>query len=123
MVAEVSLNKTLHKVVLYLIKTIPIIIAGIYLLNTILSYFYIDLPIFSYIVQYLFIGFLYLTSITFKFCKWHRVFIHYLFIILTLNIVDYHIGIPITNRGILTVYIIITSLSIFTIIYYKLNKR
>ena len=48
MLAEENLSKLLYKIELYLIKIIPIIIAFIYLLNTILSYFYIDLPILSY---------------------------------------------------------------------------
>lgn len=116
-----NLNKYLYKAVLYLTKSIPIIISGIYLLNTVLSYMYIDLTIFSYIVQFLFILYMYLTSFAFKFCKWHRVFIHYIFIILVLNIIDYHIGIPLSDRNLFLLYIIITSIALFIAIYYKVN--
>lgn len=99
-----ALDKRLYKIVLYSLKIIPMVIAGIYVLNTILSYFYIDLPVFSYIVQFLFIGFIYSTSLAFKFCAWHRVFIHYIFITLLLNIIDYHWGLPLSNRGLLLLY-------------------
>ena len=51
---EESLNKHLYRAVLYLTKTIPVIISGIYLVNTVLSYMYIDIAALSYIVQFLF---------------------------------------------------------------------
>ena len=42
-------SKYLYKIELYSIKTIPVILAALCLLNTILSYFYIDVPLLSYI--------------------------------------------------------------------------
>lgn len=116
---EENLNKSLYKIVLYLIKIIPIFISGIYLLNTVLSYFNIDLELFSYIVQFLFIGFMYATSYAFRFCAWHRMFIHYILIILILNIVDYHIGIPISDKAMVTLYIIIATVCLFLALYLK----
>lgn len=118
---EESLNKHLYRAVLYLTKTIPVIISGIYLVNTVLSYMYIDIAALSYIVQFLFILYMYITSFAFKFCKWHRMFIHYILVILILNIIDYHIGIPVSDKGLFLLYIIITSAFLFTIIYYKVK--
>lgn len=118
-VKEESLNKHLYKIVLYLVKMIPVIISVIYILNTILSYFYIDLTIFAYVVQYLFILLMYIISIAFKFCHWHRMLIHYIFIVFTLNILDYHIGLPLSNRGLLLAYGIITGIFLIAIIYLK----
>jgi len=106
--AEGNLNKALYKILLCSVKVIPMIISGIYLLNTVLSYCNIDLPLFSYIVQFLFIGFLYTASYVFKFCAWHRMFIHYISLILILNIIDYHIGIPLSDRDILASYLVIS---------------
>lgn len=114
-------EKSLHKIVLCLVKTIPMIVSGIYLLNTILSYFNIDLELFSYLVQFLFIGFMYAASYAFRFCAWHRMFIHYILIILILNIVDYHIGIPISDKGMVTLYIIIATVCMFLALYLKLK--
>lgn len=118
-VKEDVLSKSLCKIVLYLVKMIPIIISIIYVLNTVLSYFYIEVDFFSYIVQYLFIIFMYATSYVFKFCSWHRMFIHYLLCLLTLNIVDYHWGIPLSNRELLLLYVIITGLFLTITIYLK----
>ena len=123
MVVEESLSKTLYRVVLYSVKVIPIVISGIYLLNTVLSYFNIDLELFSYVVQFLFIGQMYATSYAFKFCAWHRMFIHYILIILVLNIIDYHIGIPLSDKGMLTLYIIIATVCMFFILYLKMKCK
>ena len=56
------------------------LLAFITLLNSILSYFNIDLVILSYIggVSLIPILFIYITSYTFKFCEYHRMFLHYI---------------------------------------------
>lgn len=118
---EEGLSKSLHKLVLYSVKIIPIVISGIYILNTVLSYFGIDWPGFSYIVTFLFIGFMYLSSIAFKFCLWHRVFIHYIFLTLILNIIDYHWGIPLSDRGLFLMYMTLTGIALFGALWAKLK--
>jgi hypothetical protein len=118
-----SLEKSLYKIVLYSVKVIPMVIAGIYLLNTTLSYFNIDLPILSYIVMFLLIIGLYLLSITFCFCKWHRMFIHYISCNLILNIVDYYIGIPVSDKKMFIIYLIVTGLFMFLILYYHVKSK
>jgi hypothetical protein len=120
---EASLSKTLCRIMLYSVKVIPMVISGIYVLNTVLSYFYIDLPVLSYIVQFLFIAFMLIASYAFKFCKWHRMFIYYILLILILNIIDYHVGIPISNRGLLLMYVIITGIFMFYILYLKFKRN
>lgn len=118
-VREANLSKSLCKIMLYSIKVIPMIISGIYILNTVLSYFDIDLPILSYIVQYLFILITLIASLAFRFCKWHRIFIYYIAVILTLNIIDYHIGIPVSDRCLYLLYGIITGVFLFIILYLR----
>ena len=116
---EESLSRSLHKLVLYSVKVIPVIISCVYVLNTVLSYFGIDLPLFAYIVQYLFIAFMYLASYAFRFCSWHRMFIHYIATVFTLNIVDYHFGLPISDRGLLLFYCILTGVFILVTVYLR----
>ena len=116
---EESLKRSLHKLMLFSIKIIPMIVSGIYLLNTVFSFFVIDLPILSYIVQFLFIGMMYLTSYAFKFCSLHRMFIHYIFIVFVLNIVDYHIGIPVSDKTLFLGYIILTTVCLFIALYLR----
>ena len=125
-VAE-SLNKSLYKIELYLMKIMPMLYALLSLLNTVLSYLDIDCVILSYIgsVSFITLLFLYITSYVFKFCEYHRVFIHYTTITWILNIIDLYIGIPISDVAYLGVQLIVAGICLFTILYLyvKSNKK
>jgi hypothetical protein len=128
MVVEASLrSKYLYKIQLYLIKVIPMVMAFISLLNTIFSYYDIDLPILSYIGGYslLTIVFLYLSSYVFRFCEYHRMFIHYSVANWVLNIYDTYIGVPLNDRNLLILYLVITGIFLFIILhlYVKSHKK
>lgn len=120
-------SKILYKVQLYLLKVIPMIMAFICLLNTVLSYYDIDLQILSYISSnsILTIIFLYVSSYVFRFCEYHRMFMHYNTLMWMLNIYDMYIGVPLDDRGMLSIYLSITGISLFIILYLyiKNNKR
>ena len=92
-------SKLLYKIELRLLKIIPMILAFTALLNSILSYFNIDLYILSYIggVSIFTMVFLYLSSYVFKFCEYHRMFLHYVVVTWIINTVDYYIEIPIND--------------------------
>ena len=92
-------SKLLYKIELRLLKIIPMILAFMALLNSILSYFNIDLYILSYIggISIFTMVFLYLSSYVFKFCEYHRMFLHYVVITWIINIINYYIGIPIND--------------------------
>lgn len=125
-VAE-SLSKSLYKIELYLMKIMPMLYALLSLLNTVLSYLDIDCVILSYIgsVSFITLLFLYITSYVFKFCEYHRVFIHYTTITWILNIIDLYIGIPISDVAYLGVQLIVAGICLFTILYLyvKSNKK
>lgn len=128
MAVEASyLNKTLYKIQLYLLKVIPMVMAFICVLNSVLSYFDIDLPILSYIVgnSFLTIVYFYITSYVFKFCFYHRMFMHYTTITWIINIVDLYIGIPIGDLPYLLLQLIVAGISLFIILYLyvKSNKK
>lgn len=120
-------SKILYKIQLYLLKVIPMVMAFICLLNTTLSYFDIDVPILSYISSnsILTIMFLYISSYVFKFCEYHRMFMHYNTLMWILNIYDMYIGVPLSDRDILSLYLMITGLFLFIILYLyvKNHKR
>ena len=128
MAVEESLrSKTLYKVEIGLLKIIPMILAGIYLSNTILSYFLdIDLIILSYIggISLLPLIFLYLSSYVFRFCIYHRVFLHYISINEIILILDTHIGLPISDLEYFCLQMSIFGISLFLFLYLyvKSNK-
>lgn len=113
------MNKLLYKIELCLVKVIPMIYALLSLLNTTLSYFGIDVVILSYIgsVSFITLLLLYVTSYVFKFCEYHRMFIHYTTVTWILNIIDLYIGIPISDVGYLGVQLIVAGISLFIILY------
>lgn len=120
MAAEERLrNKSLYKLQLFLIKVIPMVMAFISLVNTIFSYYDIDLPQLAYLGGYsiLTIISLYVSSYVFRFCEYHRMFIHYISVNWVLDIYDTYVGVPLDDRELLVVYLTITGIFLFIILY------
>ena len=113
----------LHNLEIKTIKVIPMLLAITALLNTLLSYFGIDLAILSYIggVSIFSLVFLYLSSYAFEFCECHRIFLHYVSLNWVLNIYDYYIGIPVSDKEMLMIYFVITGVFLFIILYLHLR--
>ena len=126
MVVEERLkSKMLYKIELLLLKTIPILIALCSMSNSILSYLDIEVVILNYIggVSILPLIFLYLSSYVFKFCEYHRMFLHYLLITDIINVYDYHIGFPLDDLEYLCLHMIVTAISLFMILYLYMKKK
>lgn len=120
-------SKLLYKLQLYILKVIPMVMAFCYLLNIVLGFFDVDLEVLSYIssCSIFTLVFLYLSSYVFKFCEYHRVFLHYITVNWLLNIYDLYIGIPLSDRDLLSLYLIISCIFLFVILYFhvKDNKK
>lgn len=118
-------SKLLYKIELYLIKSIPMIISAIYLLNTVLSYYNIDVPLLSYLggMSILPIVFLYISSYVFRFCSYHRIFIHYISLNWILDIIDYYWGIPVSDKELFMFYLIISGLACFLALWLHQKER
>ena len=125
MAAEVNLNKTLYKIQLYLLKVIPMVMAFICLLNTILSYYNIDLEFLSYVgsCSILMVVYLYISSYVFRFCEYHRMFLHYIVLNTAINTYDMYIGVPLSDRGIFTLYLSIAGIFLFIILYLYVKSK
>lgn len=112
-------NKLLYKLQLILLKVIPMVMAFICLLNTVLSYYDIDLEVLSYIgsCSILMVTYLYVSSYVFRFCEYHRMFLHYIVVNTAINIYDTYVGVPLSDRDLFTVYLSITGVFLFLILY------
>lgn len=120
MAVEVNLkSKVLYKIQLYLLKVIPMVMAFCYLLNSIFSYFDIDLQFLSYLssCSLCMIVYLYISSYVFRFCEYHRMFLHYIVVNTAINIYDLYIGIDLNDLELLTMYMSITGITLFMILY------
>ena len=122
--AEKYLNINLYRVFLLVTKIIPMLLAGIHAINSIGSYFEIEIKLLNYIggISIPFIIYLYIASYTFKLCSYYRMFLHYTVIISIINIIDYYICIPINDFEIMMIYSVITILVMFIILYLKFFK-
>jgi hypothetical protein len=113
----------LHKTLLLSLKTIPMLLASTALLNTLLSYFDVESEYLSYIAAVLVILFLYIASYAFHFCGYHRMFLNYFVVNLVLNVWDYYWGIPVSDKGLFLLYMSITGIFLFIILYLYLRSR
>lgn len=106
-------------------KIIPILIAIIHLINTVLSFLGSnDIPL-NYIggISLLPIAYLYIASYTFHLCEYYRMFLHYSVLIDLINCYDFYFGIPINNKDYFILFICITIITMFVIIYLKVFKK
>lgn len=118
---QVGKFKYLYKLELVLLKIIPMLLALCYFSNTILSLFGYKYTIFSIIsgMSVLPMIFLYLSSYAFRFCEYHRIFLHYVVINECIVWYDYHYGIPYNDRTLLVIHIGIACVCLFLILYLK----
>lgn len=122
---EKYINKSLYKIELVLIKAIPYLISVLYMLNSILSYFGIDTNIISHIggLSLLVFIFLYVSSFAFKFCIYHRLPLYYILICDIINYYDYYIGIPINNKELLILHLILIAMFVLLLVYFKFKSH
>lgn len=117
---EASLrSKHLYKIELYLLKIMPMLIAIIYLMNTVLSYYDIIVPALSYIgcLSFIPLIFMYVSSYVFRFCSYHRMFLHYIVANDLINLVDYYYTLPISDWSLFILHMSIAGVSLFVILY------
>jgi len=121
----VERNKTLYKVELLILKILPVILAGFYFIGTTLSLFDIDVTIITYLsgMSLIPLLFMYLSSYVFQFCEYHRMFLHYILFNIIANCIDWYIGIPLSNKEYFSVFLIITCIFLFVILYLYLKSR
>ena len=122
---EVKNARSLYYIELILLKVLPVIIAICYFIATVLSYFNIETFFLSQLsgISILPLVFLYISSCVFKFCKYHRMFLHYIALNLILNLIEWYIGIPLKSIEYLSLFVIVSFIFAFiTLILYLKSK-
>ena len=122
---EEKLSKKMVKNFVLATKVLPMIIAAIYFLNSTISFFYgNDIPL-NYLggISLLPVLYLYLASYTFKLCEYYRMYLHYIVVINIINIYDYYIGIPIDDISMYLLCVLLTTITMFIVIYLKFFKK
>lgn len=120
MVVEENLrSKTLYKVLILLLKYIPLVIAFCYLLNTLAAIFNFNCQVLSHLAgMSLFTWvFLYISTIVFRFCNYRRMFLWYILVDDVISIADYYLDIPINDFQIIAVHCVLAGICLFIILY------
>lgn len=124
---EASLSSSLHKLLLVLVKYIPILIALCYMLNTIAAYMIgttieplsniAGMSLMTWI-------FTYVSSWVFHFCIYHRLFLYYILMDDVVNITDYYWVIPLSTDRLIMAHAILVGMLIFimALIHVRNNK-
>lgn len=133
MVAEENLrklkSKTLYKLTLLFLKTIPVLLALCNVIHTGLCLAGIDkyADILSMLgsCSILTLSFLYLTSYVFKFCEYHRMPLHFIVVTDIIDCIDYYIGIPLDLFQFIVLYSTVIGISILLtiLLYVKCHKK
>lgn len=112
-------SKGLYKMELYLLKVMPMLLAAIYLVNTVLSYYDIIIPVLSHIggLSFIPLVFMYVSSYVFRFCSYHRMFLHYIVVNDSINLIDYYYTLPISDWELLILHMSVASIILFIILY------
>lgn len=118
-------SKYLYKILLILLKYIPIIISLFYLLNTVTALCGIDIPVLSNFAGMSLLTwlFMYIAAWVFQYCIYHRMFLYYILATDIINIIDYYIGIPVNDFGIIVIHSILIGVSLFLILYLYIKSK
>lgn len=105
------------------LKILPMLIAGLYLLNTVLSYFDIDIPAISYLANFFLWLFVMMASYRLKFCEYHRMFLWYILANNIICITDTEVGLPIDNWNYFILHVIVAGIFLFLVLYFHQKCR
>lgn len=114
-----------HKVLILVLKVIPMLLALCALLNTIFSYYGIRCESLSLAggISLLPLLFLYLASYAFCFCEYHRMFLHYVVVNNVINLLDYYVGIPVGTRTFFGLHLVLICVFLFLILHLYRKER
>lgn len=119
------ISRAKHQLTMVVFKWLPAVMAFSYLFNVICAHLQVGWQVVTHYLGLVIapMAFLYIASYVFKFCWYHRLFIHYVAFVELLNITDYYIGIPISNTAICVVHYGVTAIFLIVAIATFFIKR
>lgn len=94
-------------------------------LNTLTCLLGFNITIFSYIggVSFLTLAFLYLVSYVFRFCVYHRMFLHYALINNIISTVEFTVGLPVGFLGLCCIFSVNFCIFALLILYFYRKEK
>lgn len=120
-----SIDKRWYKVTLGLLKVIPMLLVTCDALNTLTCLLGYDLVVFSFIggVSFLTLVFLYLVSYVFRFCVYHRMFLHYVLVNNIISTLEFTVGLPVSFLGLCCIFSVNACIFLFLILHFYRKER
>jgi hypothetical protein len=114
----------LKKLLIIFLKVIPMMLAGLAFSNTVCSYYEIDTEWMHYVggTSVLTLIFLYMASYVFKFCEYHRIFIHYVLILEILTTVKWYYPVIVTSQLVLNISFVLSGLLMLCVVFFNVYK-
>lgn len=118
-------ERRMYKMMLGLLKVIPMLLALSTILGTLFDFFGLDASAFSFVggISFLPLMFLYLSSYVFRFCIYHRMFLHYIVANNILTYADYLFGIPISTISLFSVHLVLIGIFLFLVLYFYRREK
>lgn len=113
----------MYKLELVCVKYAPMIISFFTIISILLSFIGIDISLYGNILGASLLSTIpmYISSYVYRFCAYHRMFIHYLVIVHLIDICDRLFIIPVSDYNLLVLYLSITGICLFIILYLYLK--
>lgn len=112
------------KLLILFLKIIPMMLAGLAFANTLCAYFEIDVYWIHHVggTSILTLTFLYLASYVFKFCEYHRMFLHYVVACNAISVIDAYFGLPVGDAEYLMLHLFLAFISMVIVLILFLKK-
>lgn len=125
MMSTPNINKKLYKILLTLVKYIPITLSIIFILQNTFVYIGITNPVLLYLggSSLIFIVLLYILSWVFQFCYLYRIPLHYVVGSNVIGLIDRIFKFPISNIGMLRLYFILFGIMLIVYIWCVYKNR
>lgn len=113
----------LYKLKLICVKITPILVSALYLLNIIMDYCDLRSDILDYIAGTSLLTTIpmYVSSYAFRFCKYHRMFIHYIVVNNIITMIDDLVYIPVSDAAMFSLFLIVAGIFMYLVLYYYMK--
>lgn len=120
-------SKFTYKLLLITLKYIPVLLSLLYIISSVASYIGVEVPVIYSLSKMSLICwiFMHLSSIVFKFCMYHRMFLYYLFIVNVANFLKDCLKIESINFNLIVSCLTLSGIILFLILfkYVRNNKK
>lgn len=118
------IDKRKHKLLIFVLKILPAIMAGSYVIEMISIFLGFGTQVLVNFIGMIVapILFMYLASYVFKFCEYHRIFIHYVLILEILTTVKWYYPVIVTSQLVLNISFVLSGLLMLCVVFFNVYK-